>query len=187
MNLKCNENPSLLHTRRRRSLGFLNSRSPFKCWEKKRKHYREVKVFGMCCRLGRKWMYINTWKEVVENDQESLHSVIIHFVLNVPTFSDLRLWMRPQLSCYCKETQKDLIGDGAGIFHRHHQISSQEVHQDVGDIGAHSLQDVLGDADLGFICTNKQHLSKVWTWCGFFQKSFFEQTFAKLSFTNNLC
>ncbi len=48
------------------------------------------------------------------------------------------------------------MADGAGILHRHHQVSSQEVDQDVGDVGAQRLQDVFGNVDLGFICTIKQ-------------------------------
>lgn len=49
-----------------------------------------------------------------------------------------------------------LAADGAGILNRQHQVISQEVKQDVGDISAQRLQDVLGNVDLGFICMIKE-------------------------------
>lgn len=53
-----------------------------------------------------------------------------------------------------------LAADGAGILHRHHQVSSHEVKQDVGDISAQRLQDVLGNVDLGFVCLIKERVFK---------------------------
>lgn len=48
-------------------------------------------------------------------------------------------------------TLSHLTAEAAGILHRHHQVSSEEVKQDVGDVGAQGLQDVLGNVDLRFI------------------------------------
>lgn len=50
----------------------------------------------------------------------------------------------------------NLGADVAWILHRHHQVSRQEVDQDVGDICAQGLQDVLSNVGLGFICTIKE-------------------------------
>ena len=49
----------------------------------------------------------------------------------------------------------DLVGDGAWAFCRHHEFCCQEVHQDVGDICTHGLQDVLHYSDLGLVCAVK--------------------------------
>lgn len=50
----------------------------------------------------------------------------------------------------------NLVADVARVLHGHHQVSRQEVDQDVGDICAQGLQDVLSNVDLGFICTIKE-------------------------------
>lgn len=54
-----------------------------------------------------------------------------------------------------RREREHLVGDGAGVLHGHHQVTGQEVDQDVGDVRAQGLQDVLGNVDLGFICTSK--------------------------------
>lgn len=38
-----------------------------------------------------------------------------------------------------------LTADGARVFRRHHQVTSQEVKQDISDIRAQCLQDVFGN------------------------------------------
>lgn len=38
-----------------------------------------------------------------------------------------------------------LAADGVWVLHRHHQVTSQEVKQDISDIRAQRLQDVFGN------------------------------------------
>lgn len=38
-----------------------------------------------------------------------------------------------------------LTADGVWVLHRHHQVTSQEVKQDISDIRAQRLQDVFGN------------------------------------------
>ncbi len=110
----------------------------------------------------------------IHNEVQALTSPTVHFKQwRTVLINSNSIWMWSQLFASAaiislwntvikgterrqKQTFSHLIGDGAGILHRHHQVSSQEVDQDVGDVCAQGLQDVLGNVDLGFICMIKE-------------------------------
>lgn len=85
----------------------------------------------------------------------NLQSDLRQHIRDIQLTQILDSWFKTHRGYKTTETPRvlsDFVGDGAGVLHGHHQVSSQEVNQDVSDICAHGLQDMLGNVDLGFIC-----------------------------------